>query len=173
MADLTHDKAVPEKGRLKGWHVLVWLGGFFGVMLIANGIFLYSALTSFPGEDVRKSYLQGLTYNETLELREAQAARGWQAEIGLTGLVGSEAVLARISDRAGSGLGALVVEGTLRRAATDAADRSLTFVHQGDGLYRAETGALMPGRWQVAVTARIDGSEEVALEARKSLMVEP
>ena len=50
---------------LKGHHVLFWLMGFFGLMFVVNGVFLWAALSSFPGEDVRHSYLQGLQYNQT------------------------------------------------------------------------------------------------------------
>ena len=53
------DETAP-RGKLTGWHVLWIMLGFFGLMFTVNGIFLYHAITSFPGEDVKKSYLQGL-----------------------------------------------------------------------------------------------------------------
>ena len=68
---------------LKGWHVLLIMLGFFGVMFAVNGVFLYHAITSFPGEDVKKSYVQGLNYNQTLSARASQADLGWRAEAGL------------------------------------------------------------------------------------------
>ena len=36
---------------LKGRHVLMSLIGFFGLMLIANGLFVYFALSTFTGSD--------------------------------------------------------------------------------------------------------------------------
>ena len=55
---------------LKGWHVLLMLVGFFGFMFVVNGIFLWAAITSFPGEDEQKSYMQGLHYNEIAEIMQ-------------------------------------------------------------------------------------------------------
>ena len=68
---------------LKGWHVLLIMLAFFGVMFSGNGVFLFHAITSFPGEDVKKSYVQGLSFNDTLADRAAQAELGWLAEAGL------------------------------------------------------------------------------------------
>ncbi|MEO1305623.1 MAG: FixH family protein, partial [Pseudomonadota bacterium] len=75
--------SAPSEKTLKGWHVLLIMLGFFGIMFAVNGVFLYHAITSFPGEDIKKSYVQGLNYNDTLAVRAAQAELGWQAEAGL------------------------------------------------------------------------------------------
>ena len=75
----------PGKGQLKAWHALVWFLGFFGFMFAVNGIFLWTAITTFPGEDVEKSYLTGLDYNQEIARRERQTEEGWNAEIGLEG----------------------------------------------------------------------------------------
>ena len=68
---LAETNLTAEQGtfELKGWHVLLILMAFFGVMFSVNGVFLYHAITSFPGEDVKKSYVQGLNYNDTLAVR--------------------------------------------------------------------------------------------------------
>ena len=44
---------------------------FFGIIFSVNGLFLYKSISSFPGEDIKQSYRQGLAYNETLESRAA------------------------------------------------------------------------------------------------------
>lgn len=157
---------------LKGWHVLLMFLAFFGVMFAVNGVFLYSAVTSFPGEDVKKSYLQGLTYDDTLDRRAAQAELGWTAAIGLQD---GEVVL-RIDDSAGSRPAAgLAVVGELRRSVTDAGDAELAFTSHGAGEYRAPSGALGSGEWIVLVRAYGD-AESLAdpaaaplFEARKTL----
>ena len=63
-----------KSGKLTGWHVFWIMLGFFGLMFTVNGIFLYHAITSFPGEDVKKSYLQGLDYNSTLDAKGSDGA---------------------------------------------------------------------------------------------------
>ena len=61
---------------LKGRHVLMVLCGFFGVMFIVNGFFVYFALSTFSGGDTSDPYRKGLHYNEMLAADERQAERG-------------------------------------------------------------------------------------------------
>lgn len=57
---------------------------FFSVIIFANSMLISSALKSFPGEDVKGSYRQGLAYNETLHARARQRALHWSADIFLS-----------------------------------------------------------------------------------------
>ena len=66
---------------LKGRHVLMVLCGFFGVMFVVNGIFVYFAVATFSGGDTSDPYRKGLHYNETLTADERQAERGWRTDI--------------------------------------------------------------------------------------------
>ncbi len=159
-----------EKGKLTGFHVLVWIIGFFAVVIAVNGVFLYSAITSFPGEDVKKSYLQGLHYNDTLAARDAQSALGWTAAAGLiTGGAAGPEVRVELRDANGRALSALDIDVTLRRAATTDADTLLLLEPAGAGLYAAPAGDLAPGRWEAAIRVR-DG-EALKFEAMKSFLV--
>lgn len=158
--------------QLKGHHVLIWLAGFFGLMFLANGIFVYFAVTTFPGEDVRKSYLTGLDYNTTLDKRAAQAALGWQASAGLLseGVAGTvparlEVNLLREDE---SGLETLEVSAELRRTTTSAEDVTAQLQPVGEGRYLSAPLNLCEGLWEVRITARdADGK---AFEARKQLI---
>ena len=58
---------------LKGRHVLMVLCGFFVVMFVVNGIFVYFALATFSGGDTSNPYRKGLHYNEMLAADERQA----------------------------------------------------------------------------------------------------
>ena len=60
---------------LEGRHVLMALIAFFGVMLIANGIFVYFAVLTFSGGDTPESYRKGLNYNETIAAGASDRAR--------------------------------------------------------------------------------------------------
>ena len=60
---------------LTGRGVLIWLAGFFGVMIVANGIFLYFAITTFSGLDDASSYRAGRNYSGELAAAAAQAER--------------------------------------------------------------------------------------------------
>ena len=64
---------------VRGWHVLVLIVLFFSVTIGVNATFITLAMRTHPGEDVPRSYYQGLNYNETLARRHEQAELGWSA----------------------------------------------------------------------------------------------
>lgn len=157
--------------KLKGWHVLLIMMAFFGVMFAVNGIFLYSAITSFPGEDVEKSYAQGLEYNSALEARRAQAELGWTIRAGLTGS-DARTVAVEIEAADGEPVVRMDVQATLRRPVTDAEDIVLSLqADQAAGRYTAPLPHdLAPGQWDLIVRA-VRESDGIAVEARKSVSV--
>ena len=141
--------------------------GFFGVMFAVNGVFLYHAITSFPGEDVKKSYVQGLHYNDTLAARAAQAELGWTAEAGL---VGTDLVF-RLSDAEGQPLSNYAVIGEIRRRATQDADQALVFQAVSAGEYRVETQGLDSGQWDLRVSVFDAAGETLVFNVDKTLIV--
>ena len=155
--------------KLKGWHVLLIMLGFFGVMFTVNGIFLYSAITSFPGEDVDKSYLQGLNYNQTLEARREQEALGWSLRAGL--VEANTRLRVEVADRDGEALSTLTVTARLRRQATTAEDVDLVLQPgTARGVYEAALPALGKGFWDVEIEAR-SADQEQAIEATKTVAI--
>ena len=153
---------------LKGFHVLLWLCGFFGVMFVVNGFFLFYAITTFPGEDVKKSYVQGLDYNRTLAQRAAQAELGWQAEIGLA----SKSLEIRIADSRGTGVSGYEVQVLLRRLATTSDDTVVLAAAQGAGVYLVDISAFSHGQWEVIANVMEPGSKVALFEARKRVLIE-
>lgn len=134
---------------LKGWHVLTMLLTFFGVVIAMNVAFITLAVQSFPGEDVKRSYVQGLEYNKTLEARARQAALGWQADARFTGSALAPALSITFTDRSGAPVRDLTIEATLRRPTTDRHDITLTFTQDAPGVYRADLAALAAGAWKL------------------------
>ena len=138
---------------VRGWHVLAALLGFFAIVIAVNVGFAVIAVRSFPGEDVRRSYLQGLTYNDTIAARRAQAALGWGASTHIEGDAESATIVVDLRSRAGEPIHAAVVTGVLRWPADAKRDRSLAFENAGRGRYVASAGDLAPGRWQLRANA--------------------
>lgn len=165
-ADMTAESSSSE-GPLKGWHVLLMLLGFFGVMFAVNGVFLYHAITSFPGEDVKKSYVQGLNYNDTLSARAAQSELGWRAEAGLQ----DGTIIFRLRDADDAPITGQVVVGELRRLATQEDDMSIAFAMRPNGEYLADGSILSKGRWLLTVTVMDADSETGVFKVEKSLDV--
>lgn len=163
----TPTTANDSEGYLKGWHVLVILLAFFGVMFSVNGVFLYHAITSFPGEDVKKSYVQGLNYNETLADRAQQAALGWRAEAGLQ----EREIVLRLRDADDTALRHYPVIGELRRMATQDEDVAIVFASGRTGEYSAAADMLLPGQWQLRIRVLDPQMDAVIFEAEKTLIV--
>lgn len=152
--------------RLTGRHVLLMLVGFFGVMLVANAAFVIVAVRSFPGESEKKSYLQGVRFNETLAARAEQERLGWRAEIA--GFDRNH-VEVRFFDVSGSPVVGLSVAGDLRRPAFNGADRALIFYETAPGVYRAEMNALAKGGWDLSGLAEDGRGGRFVFEARVSV----
>jgi len=155
------------KGRfeLKGAHVAWAMALFFGGVIAINVVFAVLAVRSFPGEDVRRSYLQGLQYNDTLEQRRAQAALGWRAvvEEGRNGR-GERVLRVRLSDAAGVPVDGLAFTAELRRPVDARLDRALAFSPVAAGAYEAALPqAIAPGLWRLRAEAS-RGGQRFALE---------
>lgn len=146
---------------LKGWHVLAMLLAFFAAVIGVDVAFSVIAIRTFPGEDVKRSYVQGKHYNETLAARARQAKLGWRATAEISERAGQPDVVVTFRDAGGMALTDLKVTGVLRRPATDDADRQLTFspARSGvrDGVYVATAPGLAPGVWDLQATAARGG----------------
>ena len=151
---------------VRGWHVLAAMLAFFGVVIAVNVAFAVIAVRSFPGEDVRRSYLQGLQYNDTLAERRAQADLGWRAAAALVaGAADSAEVRIRLTDRDGAALDALAVVGDLQWPTDARFDRALVFSPIGDGVYVAQAGHVHAGRWRLRAHAESTQTRALDFEA--------
>lgn len=169
-----HDEFGTERDgefRFRGWHFLIILLTMFGVVFTANGIFLYHAVTSFPGEAVPKSYLQGIEYNRQIEARERQAALGWSAAMGLVERGDDQHLVAQIRRSDGAGVSNLDIMAEVRRRATNAGARLVALELTGDGEYRAALGEIEPGAWEVRLEAFKPGEDVATFSAYKELVV--
>jgi nitrogen fixation protein FixH len=142
--------------RVRGWHVLLMMLAFFGAVIAVNVVFAVVAVQSFPGEDVRRSYLQGIQYNNTLEERRMQAALGWQATARLAPSADGALLEVTLRDRNGAAIEGASVAGELQWPTTDSFDRTATFESVGGGRYVAPLADLHPGRWRLRARAERD-----------------
>jgi nitrogen fixation protein FixH len=156
LAELTIAEGQAAKRPLTGWHALAWFLGFFGCMFVVNGIFLWTAITTFPGEDQDRSYLAGIDYNQELARRAAQDAAGWQAEIDRTGSGDTAALRIRLKTRDGLALPALETRAVLRHPANRRFDQTLALTGSAEAGYTAPLGGLSQGAWKLEITADMD-----------------
>ena len=156
-----------------GRHVLLILIGFFGLMLVANGIFVYFALSTYQGLDNPNAYERGVNYNQRIEAAEKQAALGWSHQL-VAGDTGELEVAIR--DRTGQPVTGLIVSGEIRRAVGgEAAGLPLKLESAGDGLYRASAAGAEPGNWIVWLdAARLQGNGmETVYRMKERLWLKP
>lgn len=156
------------KATLSGKGVLLYLAGFFAVVIAVNVFFIVQAVTTFRGEDEEDSYTQGLEYNHTLERAAAQKALGWRAAIGAAREESRGAhVVVTVTSKGGTPLSHLALKGELRRPTDAARDRALSFREVGPGEYASDARDVAPGIWDVIVETRTD----VPFEANRRVWI--
>ena len=138
---------------VRGVHVLAMLLAFFGAVIAVNVVFAVIAVRSFPGEDVRRSYLQGLHYNDTLTARRDQAALGWRAAAGFAPQTEEATLQVMLVRRDGAPLDGVSLDGALQWPTDSRLDRVLVFESAGGGRYVARLGDLPAGRWRLRARA--------------------
>jgi len=140
--------SVKAEKELTGRHVLMMLLTFFGVMLAVNIYFTFAAVTSFRGEDVPRSYRQGLEYNKTLAARTLQNEMGWTARINKN----ESHIILAFQDIEGQPINNLNIEAKLRHPVDTARDIPLVFQQDGKGRYAARATPLQ-GKWLLSANA--------------------
>lgn len=156
-------------GTLTGRGVLVWLTGFFAVVIAMNVAFIAMSLTTFRGEDEQKPYLQGIEYNDTLARRAEQERLGWHATVSATrlstGLVRIDVVL---HDRLGAPLSRVPLSAELRHPSDENRDKMLRLGAVSAGHYAGDAGPVSSGRWDLIVHST---STKTPFEATRQLWV--
>jgi nitrogen fixation protein FixH len=154
---------------IKGRHVLLGLISFFGVMLLANSIFLYLAVATYSGGETSNAYQKGLHYNATLEAATLQSERGWSTELDYDDEIGQ--LTLKVFDRAAAPIAGLHVGAQLGRPATDREDRRVVLKETFRGLYAADLN-LAPGGWVISIAARREsGDSNYAYRLKQRLVV--
>ncbi len=146
--------------KLTGRAVLLWLGGFFGVIVAANAGFVALSIASFHGEDRVRPYQQGLDYNAALQARARQRAEGWQAAMTLTD---GARLRVTITHKDGAPVVGLTLAGQLRHPTDSAHDQPLRLTEAAPGRYEARLAQAKGWR---DVVVRNDGGTPFEAERR-------
>ncbi|MEM9837918.1 MAG: FixH family protein [Pseudomonadota bacterium] len=158
---------------LTGRHVFFIFVAFFGVVIATNVVFVRLALSSFPGEEVKKSYYQGLHYNEILDERAEQLARGWSVALIEAPVAGTQSALRiKLLNREGTPISNARVVASVVRPATGVGAQALDFTYEGDGVYVSDPAALTRGAWNLSVEAWERDAETPALAATSRFLVQ-
>lgn len=165
-------RSQPQK-TLRGIHALYAILAFFGVIFLADGYFMYLAISTHTGVDKANSYRSGLKYNERIAQEQAQKALGWTTDLKLSS--GFDRLTLTVKDRSGFAVPGLKVTALLSRPATIAYDRRVIMGEFDPGQYNSIFAELAPGSWIVNIEAsRLkNGKDVVVYRLRKRLWLQP
>ena len=123
---------------------------FFLVVLIANLILIYIALSSWTGLETKNHYVKGLKYNEALEGAAAQEKLGWSTRISLDlerGLEGTVSVT--VTDKNGNTLSGATVLLKVIRPTHHGYDQDLILAEYAPGRYQTQVVFPLSGNWDL------------------------
>ena len=150
---------------LKGWHVLVIILVCFWVMFAVNGLFVYRAYTTFPGEVVAKPFEEGIGFNGEIHRRAAAQALGWKARLTDHVEGGRAELTLAIRDASGRPVAGLHPAGQISRTVTQSGRQSVTFTETQPGVYAANVVA-PSGLSELELKAKGPNGADFELEQR-------
>ncbi|OIQ30122.1 MAG: nitrogen fixation protein FixH [Alphaproteobacteria bacterium MedPE-SWcel] len=134
-----------------GKHMLAICVGAFGIIIAVNVTMAFKAVSTFPGLEVRNSYVASQQFDIR---RAAQEALGWSVYASAEG----DRVRLEISDRTGAPVEVAALSATLGRATHVQDDQRPDFIFDGAGY--VASADLAPGNWNIRMVARADNGTE-------------
>ncbi|OIQ41226.1 MAG: nitrogen fixation protein FixH [Roseobacter sp. MedPE-SWde] len=134
-----------------GRHMLMVFCGAFGVIISVNLALAYNAVKTFPGLEVKNSYVASQEFDLR---RDAQQALGWSVYASAQ----EDQVTLEISDAEGNPVEVAKLTATLGRATHVKDDQQPDFKFNGTA-YVAPAD-LGPGNWNIRMVARAKNGTE-------------
>ena len=129
---------------ITGRHVFIITASAFAVIIGVNLLLAYKAVATFPGLEVKNSYVASQSFDAD---RKAQVALGWDVSAKVEGGVLRLSIL----DEAGNPVRVAKLDGTLGRATEVKDDSTPDFAF--DGTVYAAPVDLDPGNWNLRMVA--------------------
>lgn len=146
---------------LTGRHVLMIFCGAFGIIISVNLALAYNAVKTFPGLEVKNSYVASQEFDLR---RDAQQALGWSVYASAQ----EDQVTLEITDALGKPVEVAKLTATLGRATHVKDDQKPDF--QFNGTAYVAPADLGPGNWNIRMVARakngVEFTQRVILHVR-------
>ena len=133
--------------QLTGRHVFAMFAFGFGTIIAVNMTLAFNAVSSFPGIEVKNSYVASQAFDQA---RAAQEALNWDVSATLT-----DDILTLRFDDSGQPVEPQIVSAVFGRATSVVADQHPDFIVE-NGTFNAQVDAA-PGNWNLRVVARSEG----------------
>ncbi|SFL49934.1 FixH family protein [Shimia aestuarii] len=134
-----------SKREFTGRHALMVFVGAFGVIIAVNLALAWNAVATFPGLEVKNSYVASQQFDEK---RDAQESLGWQVAARATGGL----LILSITDAYGKPVEVAELDAVLGRATHVKDDVKPSF--EFDGQFYVAPAELAPGNWNIRMTAK-------------------
>lgn len=134
---------------ITGWHVLAMFVAFFGVIIAVNATLAWQAVATFPGLEVKNSYVASQGFDRE---KAAQEALQWVLTPGYD--EGANRLSLAFTDAQGQPVAVAALDVLVGRSTAAADDMRPVFVLEG-GVYAAPARLAM-GKWMMAVTAQAE-----------------
>jgi len=118
-----------------------------GFVVIVNAGMIYTALHTFPGENVHGGFETSNNYEQVLDTAAQQAALGWNVDAKTDG---GYAVLS-VTGRDGKPLANPMVHATAHRPLGPSKTTDLVFNADAGAQFRSETALPQAGQWDLTV----------------------
>jgi len=151
MSTLTMNAKPPRQ--ITGRMVLIGFIVFFGIIAAVNGVFMYFALSTWPGLTTEDAYKKGIAYNRTLDEAAAQARLGWRSAVVFDA---SGNIAVRLFGKDGAPVAGARVDVTLSRPLGSEAAEVLTLEEAAPGEYTGRVAVPDPGRWKADINAQLN-----------------
>jgi nitrogen fixation protein FixH len=136
--------------KLTGWHVLAIFVGAFGIIISVNLTLAFNAVSTFPGLEVKNSYIASQTFDDR---RAAQEALGWDVQ----GFIEADRLVLSITDPDGRPVQAGSLQAKVGRPTSTAQDLTPEWAYNGKAYIAYEV--LEAGNWDLWLEAKaLDGT---------------
>lgn len=129
---------------LKGWHVFCGFAAAFSVIIAVNLTLAFNAVATFPGLEVKNSYVASQSFDAD---RAAQEALGWDVSATV-----EEDVLKLFILKDGTAIAPVIEKATFGRATNVSADQTPVFTFDGTALVAPVIAH--GGNWNLRLEAR-------------------
>lgn len=122
--------------------------GFFALLFMFDGIFVYLATSTHTGVVTEQAYQKGVDYNDTIAAVDAQNALGWQGEITYSA---DGQLNFKVQDGNASGISGANVVAEMTRPTHNGVDFDQPLKEIAPGIYQAPVKFPLDGIWDVRV----------------------
>ena len=133
--------------QITGWHVLAVFGLAFSIIITVNLTLAYNAVQTFPGLEVKNSYVASQSFDAD---RAAQEALGWE----VSARVERGTLWLDMRDGAGVPVVPVIEKAVFGRATSTAADQTPQLVWTGTAFAAPVDSG--PGNWNLRLEARAE-----------------